>query len=77
MAPHAALLRGLQQQCPNLLGHLLVANENDARQARESLVAAGLHGTITVATLAIRDAAVHRQLRELADRRGGDRGTAG
>ncbi len=28
---------------------MLVANENDARQARESLVAAGLHGTITVA----------------------------
>ncbi|MCU0872310.1 MAG: PQQ-like beta-propeller repeat protein [Pirellulaceae bacterium] len=46
----AALLRGLQQQCPHLLGHLLVASENDARQARESLVAAGLHGTITVAT---------------------------
>ena len=44
----AALLRSLQQQCPNLLGHLLVAQENDARQARETLVAAGLHGTISV-----------------------------
>ena len=36
------------QQCPNLLGHLLVAQETDARQAREALVAAELHGVISV-----------------------------
>ena len=44
----AALLCSLQQQHPNLLGHLLVAQDHDARQAREALVAAGLHGTISV-----------------------------
>ena len=44
----AALLRSLQQQRTNLLGHLLVAQEKDARRERETLVAAGLHGTISV-----------------------------
>ena len=28
----ASLLRSLAQQCPNLLGHLLVAQEKDARR---------------------------------------------
>jgi outer membrane protein assembly factor BamB len=44
----AALLRSIQQQCPNLLGHLLMAEEDGAGREREALVAAGLHGTITV-----------------------------
>ena len=44
----ASLLLSLQQQRPNLLGHLLVAQEDTAREAREALVAAGLHGKISV-----------------------------
>ncbi|MCC6354171.1 MAG: PQQ-binding-like beta-propeller repeat protein [Verrucomicrobiae bacterium] len=44
----AALLCGVQRECPNMLGQLLVADEGDARRAREALVAAGLHGKITV-----------------------------
>ena len=44
----ASLLRSMRQESPNLLGHLLVAQETDARQARETLVAAGLHGKINV-----------------------------
>ena len=44
----ASLLLSIQQQRPNLLGHLLVAQEGQAREAREALVAAGLHGKISV-----------------------------
>ncbi len=44
----AALLRSLQQHRPHLLGHLLVTQEDDARREREALVAAGVHGTISV-----------------------------
>jgi outer membrane protein assembly factor BamB len=43
-----SLLRSIEQQCPNSLCHLLVAQEKDALAAREALVAAGLHGKITV-----------------------------
>lgn len=42
------LLGAMEKQCPRLLGHLLVAREEDAGKARESLVTAGLHGKITV-----------------------------
>lgn len=44
----ALRLQSMQQERPNLLGHLLVAQETDARQARQTLVAAGLHGKINV-----------------------------
>ena len=44
----ASLLIALQRQRPNLLGQLLVADDAAANRARESLVAAGLHGQITV-----------------------------
>ncbi|MFV1969281.1 MAG: PQQ-binding-like beta-propeller repeat protein, partial [Pirellulaceae bacterium] len=44
----ASLLQSMRQQHPHLLGHLLVAQEADARQARETLVASGLHGVISV-----------------------------
>ena len=44
----ATLLQAVRQQRPNLLGHLLVAQEQDAGAAREALVAAGLHGQIGV-----------------------------
>lgn len=44
----ATLLRAVEQQSPRLLGHLLMAKEEDALKAREGLVAAGLHGKITV-----------------------------
>ncbi|MFZ5829210.1 MAG: PQQ-binding-like beta-propeller repeat protein [Planctomycetota bacterium] len=44
----ASLLGALKQHSPNLLGHLLVAREDDAVPARRTLVAEGLHGTITV-----------------------------
>jgi outer membrane protein assembly factor BamB len=47
---NAELLRSLQQQCPSVLGHLLVAQDSATRPAREALVAAGLHGTISVGT---------------------------
>ncbi len=43
-----SLLQSMRQQSPNLLGHLLVAQEADAHEAREKLVAAGLHGKIHV-----------------------------
>jgi outer membrane protein assembly factor BamB len=46
--PDASLLQAMRQQSPNLLGHLLVAEEAEARQAREQLVSAGLHGDISV-----------------------------
>ena len=44
----ASLLQAIEKQCPNLLGQLLVADEKDAGAARETLVAAGLHGKISV-----------------------------
>lgn len=44
----ASLLQSMRQHCPQLLGHLLVPQEADARQARETLVASGLHGVISV-----------------------------
>lgn len=44
----AALLQSMQREVPNLRGTLLVAREADAQQAREALVAAGLHGKIHV-----------------------------
>ncbi len=44
----ASLLRSIHQQCPHMLGKLLVAQEDDARAARETLVADGVHGDITV-----------------------------
>ncbi|MHB8898553.1 MAG: outer membrane protein assembly factor BamB family protein [Thermoguttaceae bacterium] len=44
----ASLLQSMQRECPTLLGHLLVADETEARQAREALVAAGVHGKIHV-----------------------------
>ena len=43
-----SLLQSLRQQSPNLLGHLLVAQEADAHGAREKLVEAGAHGKISV-----------------------------
>ncbi len=43
-----SLLQSMRQQSPNLLGHLLVAQEADAREAREKLVEAGTHGKISV-----------------------------
>ena len=44
----ASLLRSLEQQCPNLLGHLLVAQEKDARRPARRWWRPGLHGKITV-----------------------------
>lgn len=44
----ASLLMALERSRPNVLGHLLVAQDSAADQVRESLVAAGLHGKITV-----------------------------
>lgn len=44
----ASLLRALAEQRPHLLGQLLVAREQDAQRVRETLVAAGSHGKITV-----------------------------
>ena len=44
----ASLLQSIAQQCPAMLGHLLVVQEKDACQAREAIVAAGLHGKLTV-----------------------------
>ncbi len=44
----ASLLRSVRQRFPNSLGHLLVAQEDDALRERETLVKAGLHGQITV-----------------------------
>lgn len=44
----AALLCSLCERRPNMLGQLLVAEEDGARRAREALVASGLHGKITV-----------------------------
>ena len=44
----ASLLASIQQQCPNTLGKLLVTSEDDAQEARDTLVAAGLHGKIMV-----------------------------
>jgi outer membrane protein assembly factor BamB len=43
-----SLLQSIGQECPNLLGYLLAAQETDARKAREALVAAGLHGKMHV-----------------------------
>jgi len=43
-----SLLQSMRQQSPNLLGHLLVAQEADAQEAREKLVEAGAHGKISV-----------------------------
>ena len=43
-----SLLESVHQQHPNMLGHLLVENETVAGQARDALVAAKLHGPITV-----------------------------
>ena len=42
------LLQSMQQHSPNLLGHLLVAQQADIDTARAKLVEAGLHGKITV-----------------------------
>lgn len=44
----ASLLQSMQRECPNLLGHLLVTDESEANQARETLVKAGVHGKIHV-----------------------------
>ncbi len=44
----ASLLLAIQQQRPNMLGHLLVAQTDAAHAAREALVAAKLHGKIGV-----------------------------
>ena len=44
----SSLLESMHKECPNLLGHLLVAEEDDAHEAREALVASGLHGKIHV-----------------------------
>jgi len=43
-----SLLQSMWRQSPNLLGHLLVAQEADADRARAELVEAGMHGKITV-----------------------------
>ena len=43
-----SLLQSMRQQCPNVLGHLLVAQEANAHGAREELVEAGVHGEISV-----------------------------
>lgn len=43
-----SLLQSIRQQSPNVLGHLLVAQEADAQEARKKLVAAGQHGKIHV-----------------------------
>ena len=40
-----SLLQSIQSQRPNLLGRLLVSQDSDAQRARETLVAAGLHGS--------------------------------
>lgn len=44
----ASLLQSMKEQSPRLLGHLLVAQQAEAGQARETLVASGLHGVISV-----------------------------
>lgn len=44
----ASLLQSLRKHSPNLLGHLLVAQETDVRAPRETLVEAGEHGKISV-----------------------------
>lgn len=44
----AGLMLSLQRERSNLLGHLLVPQDSAARSAREALVAAGQHGTISV-----------------------------
>ena len=44
----SSLLQSIRQQSPNVLGHLLVAQEADAQKARKKLVAAGQHGKIHV-----------------------------
>ncbi len=43
-----SLLQSMRQESPTLLGHLLVAQEADAQDAREKLVEAGAHGKINV-----------------------------
>ena len=43
-----SLLQSIRQQCPNMLGNLLVPQEADANTAREKLVEAGEHGKIHV-----------------------------
>lgn len=44
----ASLLQALGKQGLRVLGHLLVADEAAARQARETLVESGMHGVISV-----------------------------
>ena len=46
----ASLLLSIRKQRPNTLGHLLVAQEDSALEARESLVDAGSHGQVGVGT---------------------------
>ena len=42
-----SLLQSMGQESPTLLGHLLVAQEADAQDARQKLVEAGVHGKIS------------------------------
>ena len=44
----ASLLQSMRGQSPNLLGHLLLAQESDVQAAREKLVEARVHSKISV-----------------------------